>query len=133
MNLRPSKAYDLEWLEQRAPCFLTRNARGITAGIAGEEPMAVVAFDGWTENACWVHFAVRDPRIFFGQTIHEAWRWVFGRVGLLLSTVRESNTRSIRFQKGLGFTEKSRIADGYAPGEDLIIMQLRREDARHGR
>jgi hypothetical protein len=125
--------YELEWLEQRAPCVLSRKAKGITAKGENGDTLAVVAFDGWTSNACWVHFAVHDPRIFFGRTIHEAWRWVFAHVGVLLSTVRESNTRSIRFQRGLGFTEKARIADGYADGEDLIIMQLRREDARHGR
>jgi RimJ/RimL family protein N-acetyltransferase len=134
VRLEAAEPHELTWLEHRAPCILSPAAKGIVARARGsEEPLAVVAFDNWTANAAWVHFAVRDPRIFFGQTIREAWGWVFQHVGVLLSTVRESNTRSIRLQKGLGFTELARIPDGYAGGEALIIMQLRREDAKHWR
>jgi RimJ/RimL family protein N-acetyltransferase len=45
-----------------------------------------------------------------------------------MAPVAASNTRSLKFVQRMGFKEIHRVKDGWDTGDDLIVLQMLRED-----
>lgn len=121
----------LAWLEERVGVTLTSSARGIAAVDAAGRIRGMIAYDAWTENSVQAHMAVDSP-IAWRALVRPTFSYPFleaGR-GVLLGLIRASNTASLRTAIHLGLEEVARIRDGVAVGEDLVLMQLRRENCR---
>jgi len=131
MKALPATTAELAWLAARTGAKFTPEARGIKAVGDGGDIRGMVAFDGWTPNSCYLHMAV-DSAIAWRELVPAAAHYVFQQVGLglMLGLTRGSNARALRFIRAIGFREVHRIRDGFAPGEDLVVSELRKEDAR---
>ena len=126
MNVRAAIPPDFAWFEGRTGYVLPANARGLSVG---SPPRAMVAFDAWTHNSAQVHVAIEAPGVC-RRLLTEAFRYAFGAVGVLVAVIRAGNAKSVRLAKHLGFTERHRIRDGWKEGEDLIVLEMRREECR---
>ena len=121
---------ELRWIEERTGCVLTRNARGITArdtrGVRG-----VVAYDAWTEASVQAHMAVEAP-IVWRSLVRPAFAYPFLQAGrrVLVGVIPSHNRKSVEMAKALGFREMHRIRDGWTEGDDLLLLEMRREDCR---
>lgn len=98
---------------------------------AGGEILAMVVFDWWTHNSAEGHVCIEEPSAIL-PLLRKALRYFFLETGrsVLLGRVRATNTRALALDKGLGFREVHRIKDGYAVGEDMVLLEMRREDCR---
>jgi hypothetical protein len=121
---------DLDWLQARTMAVPARDIEGTVAMVDGQRG-AVVGAERWTETSCFLHLVVDDPRVLaHNALLDKIASYVFGvrDKQFMLSTVSSLNEASLKFQKGIGFEEVSRVADAFDVGEDLIIMRLSRAE-----
>jgi hypothetical protein len=121
----------LQWLVDRVGCALTPGARAIAAFDTTGNIRGMVAYDVWCENSVQAHVAVDTPA---------AWRALLPAIffypfveadkGVLLCVVRGQNTKSLRVCAHLGFQVKAQVKDGFALGDDLVLLEMRREHCR---
>lgn len=121
----------LEWLESRAGVVLTRNARGIAAVDGRGNIRGMVAYDNWTENSVQCHMATETPLAWRGL-VPAVFEYPFVQAGrgVLLGFIRGGNARSLDTALRLGFREAGRLRDGAAKGEDVVVVEMRREECR---
>ena len=76
-----------------------------------------------------MHVAIEQMNRAF---LKAAFHWPFERWGLnaVIGLVTEGNTQALKFDLHLGFKEVYRIRAGGSGGEDLIVLEMRREDCR---
>jgi hypothetical protein len=131
MYARAVKPHEFQWLVDRVGCHLTPDAKGILVEDSAGRIRACAVFDWWTANAAQAHLAVDEP-IALRTLCAAAFPWFFDTIGygVLLGFVQGANTRAIRLDKHLGFREVRRVVDGAAKGEDLVILEMRRQDCR---
>ncbi len=122
---------DLFWLCQMTGAVLTANARGIKAVDSRGHTRGVIAYDNWTENSCQAHMAVSTP-IAWRTLLGSAFSYPFEELGrgLILAVIQSSNIKSLKVAAHMGFRMAHRVRDGWAIGEDLVMLELRREDCR---
>ena len=122
---------DFDWLVERTQCAPTLGFRAIKAIDETGRILGMVGYDGWTENAVQAHMAVDTPM---------AWRAMLGPAfaypfqecgkGVILATIPAGNARSVHLAKRFGFVEVFRVRDGWVLGEDLLLLEMRREACR---
>lgn len=126
-----------QWIASRLGLHLTPAARGICAVDGQGNVRGGVLYDTWMPNSVQAHMATDTP---------VAWRVLLPHVfvypflgpkadgeegrGLIFSHIRSSNQRSLAMAKALGFRLAERIRDGFAVGEDLVRVEMRREECR---
>lgn len=121
----------LAWLEERTGAVLTRQARGIAAVDAAGRIRGMVAYDNWTENSAQCHMATETP-VAWRTLARPAFAYPFVQAGrgVLIGIIRARNTPSLRMATHLGFEVLQRLKDAGAVGEDLVVLQMRRQDCR---
>jgi RimJ/RimL family protein N-acetyltransferase len=124
-------AASLQWLLERIQYAPTAGARAIEAVDAAGRIRGMVAFDGWTESAAHMHVALESP-IAARALLRVVFRYLFLDTGrsIAIGVVPSHNARALAFDKRLGFREVHRIEDGWAPGDDLVILEMRRTECR---
>lgn len=130
MPVRAATADEFSYLTERSGYLPGSGFRGIVQEVGGRV-VGLVGFDGWTPNAVWMHVAV-DSAGACRELLRAAFLYAFvetGR-GVALGSVRASNARSLRLASRLGFRECARIHGGWARGEDVVLLELRREECR---
>lgn len=131
MRVQAAPPAHFPWLEERTGCVLTRNARAIEAVDDSGRVRGMVAFDAWTSNSVQAHMAVDAP-VVWRALLPAAMDYAFRQAGkgLLLGIIPSHNARSVGFTRHVGFREAYRVPDGWALGDDLVVMELRREECR---
>jgi L-amino acid N-acyltransferase YncA len=91
--------------------------------------MGVVAFNGFWGHVCTMHTAGEGNWIS-RKLIWRSFDYPFRQLGLraVLAPVAASNERALRFDRKIGFKEVHRVSEGWDAGDDLIVLQLLRED-----
>lgn len=91
----------------------------------------MVGFDGWTENACQAHMAVDTP-VAWRSLLPAAFEYPFRECnrGLILAAIPSHNTKSWGLALHFGFRVAHVVRDGWAVGDDLVLLEMRREDCR---
>jgi RimJ/RimL family protein N-acetyltransferase len=125
------------WIAERAkltigPGFGAMEAIEDLRGAEGPvRILGMVGFDGWTPNSVSLHVALDSPialrklvRQCFGMAFDQFKREVV--TGIVLS----SNERALKLDRHLGYREVFRGRDWYAPGIDMVALEMRREDCR---
>lgn len=127
--MRAATPEERAWFSIRVGFPLTEMARGIAAVGADGRIRAMIVFDLWSHNAAEGHILVEEP-IALRPLMRAAARWFFieNGKGVLVGRVRASNTKALRLDRRLGFREAYRIRDGAKRGEDLVLMEMRREE-----
>jgi RimJ/RimL family protein N-acetyltransferase len=130
MSTRPVKPEEMAWMTARSTWIPTGAARGILQEENGRI-VAMVVFDEWTPHAARMHVAIDKP-MSCREFVHAAFEYPFletGR-GLLLATIPDNNAACVRLVQRLGFYELAPIVDGWAPGIDLRVFEMRKTDCR---
>lgn len=123
---------DRLWIESRAHCVLTRNARAIKVVDSHGTTRGAAAFDEWLPTSCQMHVAAETPMVWRKLT-PAAFAYPFLQLGLrvLLAVIASDNTASLRLAQHGGFQEVYRVREGWRPGVDLVLMEIRREACRY--
>lgn len=131
MIARAATPVEREGLADFIGCSLTPDARGIVAVDGDGAVRGGVLYCAWTENSVQVHMATSTP-IAWRSLLHAAFAYPFQEAGrgVLMGLIRGSNVKSLAMAQHLGFEETHRVVDGYAKGEDLVLIELRRESCR---
>ena len=131
MIVRAATWDHVPWLTSRALFTASPEFKGIEAVDDTGRIHGMAGFDGWTPNSVVVTIALDNPAALrnllpaiFGYAFVQANR------GVLLAVVQGINERSLKLCKHVGLSEVCRIRDGVDLGNDMIIMQMRREDCR---
>lgn len=127
MSVRAS--HNFAWIAARTGCVLTPNARLIEVVDSSGKIRGQVAYDNWTRNAVQVHMAVDAPS-WWRQLLVPAFEYGFAHAGIMLAVISASNARSLALTRRFGFRETHRVQDGWAEGEDLVCLELRRAECR---
>ena len=122
---------DFGWLVERTQCGVTGGFRAIKAIDDAGRILGMVGYDCWTENAVQAHMAVDTPMAWRALT-GPAFAYPFQECGLgvMLAVIPAGNARSVHLAKRFGFVETYRVKDGWANGEDLVFLEMRREACR---
>jgi hypothetical protein len=130
-QIRPMERHRLAWLSLRAGCQLTDTFIALEAVDQEGKIHGAVGFDGWLGNAAQMHVAIETPIALRGL-IRESFRWLFKEWGkdIALGVVPAHNERALRIDIGIGFRPVYRIKDGWAPGDDIVLLELHRKDCR---
>jgi hypothetical protein len=131
MRIKAAQRADFLWLTSRVPCALTERATGIKAVDDAGEIHGVVIYDNWTKNSCEAHMAVDSP-IVWRSLLGPAFQYPFEQIGigLILGIIPARNVKSLKHSLHMGFEELTRIHDGWAKGEDLVLIEMRKEKCR---
>lgn len=128
--VRAATLEEFRWLTERTGYEPGAGFRAIVQE-AGGRLLGLVGFDGWTPGAVWMHVATEAPGACRGL-LRAAFRYAFEEAGrrVALGMVRASNKRSLRLAERLGFREVGRLREAWAPGEDMVLLEMRREECR---
>lgn len=121
----------LPWLVERSGCAFTNTLRGIEAIDSEGRIHGAVGFDGWMGNAAQMHVAIEHP-MAVRALLKPSFHYLFNQVGkdVALGLLPAHNERALRFDKHLGFRETYRLKDGAAPGDDMVLLEMRRDECR---
>lgn len=131
MRVTAAQPGDLPWIASRANLSISPAMRAIKAVDDAGTIHGMVAYDGWMPNSVCIHIALDNPLALrsllkpgFGIPFDEF------RLGVVVATVLSDNGKSLALVPKLGFRELTRIKDGYKPGIDVVLFEMRRETCR---
>lgn len=120
----------LEWAQQAmGGVKLAPDAKTIAA-VKGDEILAVVCYDTFTEFDCHMHIASNGSRRWISRALlREAFAYPFIQCGLrrITGLVAASNQDAMRFDLHLGFRIEGLCREGAPDGDLFILGMLRRE------
>ena len=127
----PAPREMLPWLAERAKISESPSLQAIAAINDDGEIAGMVGYDGWLPGGCQMHVALDDPRALLTLR-HVAFGIPFEQIGLafVVAPVASNNLRALDFDKRLGFREKTRFADAFGRGVDLVLLEMRREHCK---
>lgn len=119
------------WLTERSGYTPGAGFRALEVVDAGGRVRAMAGFDGWTPAAVWLHVVVESPAAA-RPLLHAAFDYAFHQCSrhLVLGLVRASHTRLLRMADRVGFKVVHRLPGAWEAGEDMVVLQLRRESCR---
>lgn len=131
MRVEAATPEDFGWLVQRTDCGTTHGFKAIKAVDDAGRIRGMVGYDCWTRNAVQAHMAVDTP-MAWRCLVRPAFAYPFQQCGLgvILAAIPAGNSRSVHLARRFGFAETHRVVDGWARGEDLILLEMRRESCR---
>lgn len=95
---------------------------------------ATVAYNSWTENACWMHVAFDTPHSMTRNLLRAAWAYPFTTCGksAVYGLTPKDNTEALAFNKRMGWRQ-------IAETVDCFMFEMLHEECRwikekeHGR
>lgn len=132
MRVTAATTEELSYIVAATSCALTPGARAIAAKDAAGAVRGMVAYDCWTESAVCAHMAVDTP-IVWRSLLPACFTYPFVECDrrVLLGVIPHHNRASWTMAQRLGFTVKHVVRDGWALGDDLLLLELRRDDCRY--
>lgn len=124
---------DWSWVRQRTGAILTEDTTGIVAmDKATGRVLAAVVLDTWSGSSVQAHIVIERPIVLRHGLFELVSDYVYRQAGCLTiaGVVPADNEKALKLDRHLGFKEVGRIHDGYAPGVDSVIMEMRRSDCR---
>lgn len=131
MIVREATRDHYAWIAARANLTAGPEFKAIEAVDASGRIHGMVGYDGWTPNAVTMHIALDSP-VALRSLLGPAFRVPFlglGR-GVALASVLGTNERSLALVRRVGFRELCQVRDGFAPGVDIFMFEMRREACR---
>lgn len=121
------------WIKERIDLTLMSNTKGVAAEKEDGTIMGVCVCDSWTYSSVQLHVAIDNPIILKnGRFLREVFGYVFTHADrqVALGLVPAKNEKALKFDRKLGFVEIFRIKQGYAEDEDMVILELRKENCK---
>jgi RimJ/RimL family protein N-acetyltransferase len=133
VRIVPSTKAHIEWIEDEIDLKRLPDARGISAVSDTGKLYGVCIMDNWTDGSVQVHIAIDSPLCFKGHIfLREVFNYIFNTADrcVAVGLVNSENHKALRFDKHIGFKEIARVRDGWAYGEDIVILELHRNNCR---
>ena len=141
LHVRAAPKTDWRWLVDRTGCALTTDFAAIEAiqllpGFPEDREAyrvrGMVGYCNTTKTAIQLHMAVDAPCVWRKLLVPAlAYPFLQADKRICLGVIPANNPKSIRFTQHVGFREVHRIRDGWDEGEDLVFLELRREECRY--
>lgn len=133
MKLRMASREEVEWVAKEIGYSPTLDAKGLI-GEDEEGGIGTCAlYDHWTPSSVNMHAYSRGPKYILDPGFDFAifdYPFREGNKMVAITITPCDNTPSLAVAKYLGFVEVARIRDGWKPGTDMVIQELRRENCR---
>lgn len=131
MRVRAAPKEHYGWFTAQTGYAVPGDFRAIEAVDSRGAVRGMVGFDGWTPASVRMHMALGSP-IYARHLLEPAFDYPFNQEGraVVVGMISEANPRSLFLARRLGFSDCGRVRDGWAPGEDIVILELRRENCR---
>ena len=131
LTVRAAPSEHFAWIRERTQCVVGPDFRAIEAVDAKGRIRGMVGFDGWWGNAAQMHVALDTPTAL-RALLGPAFDYVFNQCGksIALGVVPSHNEKALAFDQHIGFREVHRVKDGWAPGDDVVFLELRKENCR---
>lgn len=132
LHVRAAGPEGLKFLAQALGLAVTSGFTAIEALHADTgHVVGMVGFDRWTDNSAEMHVWLAQPSAT-RALLWPAFHYLFEQQnrGVAIGVVAASNARALRMDKHVGFVEVARIKDGKAQGEDLVLLELRKENCK---
>jgi hypothetical protein len=121
----------IPWLLERAKFNASAEIKALEAVDDAGRIHGMAGFDGWTPNSVVVTLALDNPACL-RHMVHSIFHYAFVQAGrgVLIATIVGSNKRSLALCRHVGMREVYRVRDGVKVGEDIVLMEMRREECR---
>jgi len=131
VEIRGLQTTDWEWIKLRAAPVLCEDTDGLVA-TRGEDLVAAVVFDSFSDNSCLAHVVVEDPLAIRAGLLYWAFNYAYNirDVSLVTGLTPADNTEALRFARKVGFREVYRVPEGYKPGVDYVLQEMRKDECR---
>ena len=119
------------WIKDRAHPILCEDTTGLVA-LRGRDVVAACAFDSWSGGACLGHIAIDDPFVLRRGFLECAFDFVFNYANrlVMMGLTPGDNDKALNFNRKIGMKEVYRIKDGYEPGIDYVLQEMRKDECR---
>lgn len=131
MRIIPATERHFQWMESQSHLRRLPDEKGIVAESESGRILGMFSLNTWIESSVQVHSAISTPMCFRGYTfITELFNYIYVVTERLtaVAMVRSKNTKALKLNKHIGFTEVGRIRDGVRQGEDIVILELHKDD-----
>lgn len=131
MRVQAAPPLHFAWMTSRSGYCPAWDFRAIEAIDEHGRILGMVGFDRWLGNAVEMHVAldsIAAARALRTPAFDYAFRQ--GGKGIAIGVVPGHNKKALLLAERLGFRETHRIRDGWAEGDDVVLLELRREDCR---
>lgn len=119
------------WLVSRSGCILTADFQAIEAVDARGNIRGMVGYERWSPNSVVLHAAVAAPIVWRALLVPTfAYPFLQTGAGVLLATIPGNNGPCLKMAQALGFREAHRVKDGFRPGVDYVLHEMRRAECR---
>jgi hypothetical protein len=119
------------WFNEHLPVLAVEDSRGIVAKRNGVL-VAGCIYDNWTTNSVQCHLLICDPLIIRHNWLQTIFSAAFGEHRqYIYGLVPGNNAKALRLNVRMGFTVATALDEGFAPGVDYVIMQLKRKDCKY--
>lgn len=122
---------DWPWIADRAAPVLCADTQGLVA-LRGQRLVAAAVFDSWSPNSCQSHIIIEDPFVLRHGFLNWAMNLVFvyNKRNLMTGLTPADNAKALKFNKHIGLREVYRIPEGYKPGVDFVLQEMRKDECR---
>jgi hypothetical protein len=129
---RLTENYEWDWFKERTHVIRCEDTQGIVAYAATGKIMAIMAADSFTPDSCNVHVAIDNPIVIKYGFLNECFTHLFhtARRSHVFGLVPANNSRALKFNDHIGFTEVARIPDGVGTGTDYVILRMDKAQCR---
>ena len=125
---------DWDWFNSHLPVLRVEDTTGVVAmDVDTGEMVAACVMDNFTETSLQCHLLVLRQAALRQGFIQTCMDIMFNKMGrtVIYGLVPGNNTKAIRLNNHMGFTEKCRFEGAFKPDEDYIIMELRKENCAY--
>ena len=93
--------------------------------------IGVIGYTNFCGRTCQMH-AAGEAGWMSREFIRRMFAYPFEQMGfvMVLATVASSNARALRLDRHLGFEDFVRIKDGWADGDDMLVLAMPRNACR---
>jgi RimJ/RimL family protein N-acetyltransferase len=133
MKFKPlTELYEWAWFQKLARPVRCEDSQGIVAYNDAGKIVAMAVFDGFTVDSCTAHVGITNPLVIRAGFLNEVFDHLFNTCDLkrVFGLVPSNNTKALKFDLKIGFTEVARIPDGFETGVDYAVVRLDKEDCR---
>ena len=127
--------HDWGWVQKQVPVLRSEDTSGIMAvDLATNTTVGACIMDNWSANSVQCHFMITTPLVLKHGFLECCFGYMFETEGrtAVYGQVPSNNTKALKFNKHMGFTEKCVLEGAYAPNVDYIIMEMRKENCNGG-
>lgn len=124
---------EVEWVAEQISYCPGKNAKGLLMETETGEIGTCALYDHWTHSSVNMHAYSKEGKYILNPIFDKAifdYPFNQGHKMVAITITPCDNAPSLAVAKYLGFTEIARIKDGWKPGTDMVIQELRKENCR---